>query len=141
MLSYVESGIIRHLADQILPEATICPLNLGSKERQLRNSDLFTTYVVVISGFSTALAVFFVEILWRKCIAKEHAKVSWPVETIVDNNGTKKKISFSKIKGIQPKKETFNGRDYVIITAVDGEKRLIPLRTPSALLFHYSTKY
>ncbi|KAL5240574.1 hypothetical protein ACI65C_007984 [Semiaphis heraclei] len=63
MLSYMESGIVRHLQTKDLPEAVICPLNLGSKERQLRNSDLYTTYAVVVCGFSMAAAVFTLELL------------------------------------------------------------------------------
>lgn len=63
MLSYMESGIVKHLQTKDLPEAVICPLNLGSKERQLRNSDLYTTYAVVVCGFSMAAAVFTLELL------------------------------------------------------------------------------
>jgi len=63
MLSYMESGIVRHLQTKDLPEAVICPLNLGNKERQLRNSDLYTTYAVVVCGFSMAAAVFTLELL------------------------------------------------------------------------------
>lgn len=59
----MESGIVKHLQTKDLPEAVICPLNLGSKERQLRNSDLYTTYAVVVCGFSMAVAVFTVELL------------------------------------------------------------------------------
>lgn len=59
----MESGIVRHLQTKDLPEAVICPLNLGSKERQLRNSDLYTTYAVVVCGFSMAAAVFTLEVL------------------------------------------------------------------------------
>ncbi|XP_026810663.1 ionotropic receptor 93a isoform X1 [Rhopalosiphum maidis] len=66
MLSYMESGIVRHLQTKDLPEAVICPLNLGSKERQLRNSDLYTTYAVVVCGFSMAAAVFTLELLSRR---------------------------------------------------------------------------
>lgn len=63
MLSYMESGIVKHLQTKDLPEAVICPLNLGSKEQQLRNSDLYTTYAVVVCGFSMAAAVFTFEVL------------------------------------------------------------------------------
>lgn len=66
MLSYTESGIVKHLQTKDLPEAVICPLNLGSKERQLRNSDLFTTYAVVVCGFSVAVAVFTVEVVFTR---------------------------------------------------------------------------
>lgn len=66
MMSYMESGIVKHLQTKDLPEAVICPLNLGNKERQLRNSDLYTTYAVVVCGFSMAAAVFTVELLSRR---------------------------------------------------------------------------
>jgi hypothetical protein len=61
----MESGIVKHLQTKDLPEAVICPLNLGNKERQLRNSDLYTTYAVVVCGFSMAAAVFTLELLSR----------------------------------------------------------------------------
>ncbi|XP_028982505.1 uncharacterized protein LOC114841620, partial [Diachasma alloeum] len=37
------------------------------------------------------------------------------------------------------RKTYINGRDYWVITAPKGDKRLIPIRTPSALLFQYTT--
>lgn len=66
MLSYVESGIIKHLLTKDLPEAAICPLDLGSKERQLRNPDLVTTYIVVVCGFAVACVVLLGERLLRR---------------------------------------------------------------------------
>ncbi|KAI5739112.1 hypothetical protein M8J77_015140 [Diaphorina citri] len=71
MLSYVESGIIKHLLTKDLPEAVICPLDLGSKERQLSNPDLITTYIVVVSGFTAACFVLLGErMLRRMCRGK-----------------------------------------------------------------------
>lgn len=80
MLSYVESGIVKHLLTKDLPEAVICPLNLGSKERQLRNSDLVTTYAIIIIGFLLALIVFSFEISKKLChgeLNKKKGKVTW----------------------------------------------------------------
>lgn len=79
----MESGIIQHRVQEMLPDATICPLNLGSKERQLRNSDLWTTYIVVVSGFSTALTVFLAELVWRRC---RPTSLPWPIDVSLDNN-------------------------------------------------------
>jgi hypothetical protein len=42
--------------------AEICPQNLQSIERQLRLTDLMTTYLTMLVGFSTAIVVFFVEV-------------------------------------------------------------------------------
>lgn len=81
VLSFVESGIIQHRAQQLLPEAVICPLDLASKERQLRNSDLWTTYIIVMSGFSTAFTVFVAELIWRRCLRPQHPRLaSWPLD-------------------------------------------------------------
>ncbi|XP_011301130.1 glutamate receptor ionotropic, delta-2 [Fopius arisanus] len=41
--------------------------------------------------------------------------------------------------GRTAKKTYINGRDYWMITAPTGDKRLIPIRAPSALLFQYTT--
>lgn len=61
----MESGIIKHLSAQELPSAEICPQDLGSTERQLRNGDLMMTYYIMLTGFATALAVFTTELLFR----------------------------------------------------------------------------
>ncbi len=34
--------------------------------------------------------------------------------------------------------QCINGREYMVMKGNDGQKRLIPLRTPSAALFQYS---
>ncbi len=88
MLSYVESGIIKHLLTKDLPEAVICPLNLGSKDRQLRSSDLFTTYAIIITGFFLASIVFCVEIS-RKCGRINESKMA-------AKNKRQKRIDFMK---------------------------------------------
>lgn len=58
----VESGIVKFKLNYGLPKAEICPQDLGSTERQLRLQDLFTTYLTMLAGFSTALVVFFTEV-------------------------------------------------------------------------------
>lgn len=58
----VEAGIVKHRLNYGLPKAEICPQNLGSIERQLRLNDLFTTYLTLLVGFSSALVVFLIEV-------------------------------------------------------------------------------
>lgn len=58
----VEAGIIKHRLNYGLPKAEICPQNLMSIERQLRLNDLFTTYLTLLVGFSSALVVFLIEV-------------------------------------------------------------------------------
>lgn len=50
-----------------LPNTQICPEDLGSTERQLRNSDLTMTYWIMLSGFCTAIVVFFTEVTLAVC--------------------------------------------------------------------------
>lgn len=63
----VESGIIQYLLRDGLPNTQICPLNLGSKERQLRNSDLILTYKIVGCGFGVSALIFISEMImeWK----------------------------------------------------------------------------
>ncbi|XP_026480060.1 ionotropic receptor 93a-like, partial [Ctenocephalides felis] len=65
LLALVESGIVKHQTQADLPNTAICPLDLGSTERQLRNGDLMMTYMVVVVGFATALIFFIGEITYR----------------------------------------------------------------------------
>lgn len=62
LLSLVEGGIIKKMLWEGLPDAEICPQNLASNERQLRNGDLMTTYFVMIAGFIAAFVVFVTEV-------------------------------------------------------------------------------
>jgi hypothetical protein len=61
-LSLVETGVVKHLLKQGQPPTEICPLNLRSTERQLRNIDLFATYMVVVIGFFSAIVAFVGEV-------------------------------------------------------------------------------
>lgn len=58
-----ESGIIEFKQRELLPDTTICPLNLGSKERRLRNSDLAMTYMIVGGGLVISTIIFAVELI------------------------------------------------------------------------------
>lgn len=74
--SLVESGIVKFKLRERLPDTEICPLDLKSSERQLRNADLFMTYVIVGAGFIVAAVCFAVEMgmhyLGGKDITAEH---------------------------------------------------------------------
>lgn len=48
-----------------LPNTQICPLDLGSKERQLRNSDLYMTYIIVAAGFVISATIFISELIFN----------------------------------------------------------------------------
>lgn len=126
--SLVEAGIVKHLLQRDLPQSGICPLDLGSKERQLRNSDLFMTYVIVVSGFSVATLVFFGEMLSRqvrRCLAEAQIRVSSASQTSTLYPGDWKMAKQMHFVG---KTMQFNGRDYAE-----------PARPPSTFLFQYTS--
>ncbi|KAG5899970.1 hypothetical protein JTB14_034541 [Gonioctena quinquepunctata] len=153
----VESGIIQFKLRENLPDAEICPLNLGSVERKLRNSDLFLTYVIVASGLGIATCVFLLEILWRVSMNKYKRRrrrmrvVDWleknnnmlkskPLDFLPNSPPPSYQALFKPpfhFNNEQGQKKKINGRDYWVINKSNGLRELIPLRTPSALLFQY----
>lgn len=176
-----ESGIVKYKMREDLPNTEICPMNLGSKERQLRNSDLLMTYVLVGAGFGVAAVVFIIEQLLRFTGAHKSTHASnapkmnnffseksilrsnkrdgkFKFATFTDNNNVKGTLWHEMNTGSQAPapppyhalfqppfpnspngaKKNINGRDYWIVKSVYGETKLIPVRTPSALLFQYN---
>lgn len=144
----MEAGIIKHTTSADLSGTEICPLNLGSKERQLRNSDLSMTYKVVLIGFSVAIIAFVGEVIYR-CKKKHDKNKRTPINSELPTYAMNPPLDFMKrsppplyqnIGTVQDfaKKQIINGRDYYIITEQDGDKRLVPIRTPSAFLFQYA---
>lgn len=62
-LTYLlQSGIVKFLEHRDLPSTKICPLDLQSKDRKLRNSDLTMTYMIMVTGLAAAIAVFVGEV-------------------------------------------------------------------------------
>lgn len=62
ILNLVESGIVKYKTTYELPANQICPLDLNSNERRLKNSDLQMTYVLAGIGIATATFVFGLEV-------------------------------------------------------------------------------
>nr|QQP19802.1 ionotropic receptor 76b [Tropidothorax elegans] len=141
---FVESGILKHLMNAELPETVICPLNLGNKERKLRNTDLWTTYLVVFSGFTCALIVFCIEIVLRQYNSKK-LKRNIHVKGHKNTNYFNKfpfENDFSKALKLQSKSQAgVNGREYYMKGGKESGKTIIPMRTPPALLFQYGFNY
>ncbi|CAH2092215.1 unnamed protein product [Euphydryas editha] len=151
ILYLVQSGIIKFLEHKDLPSTKICPLDLQSKDRQLRNSDLMMTYLIMITGLAAAIAVFVGEIFFKRWLSKK---------TDVQQ-GRPKKVKKQRIKGFRSKnyddthpppydslfgnpkykfnsnseRRIINGREYYVAHTTDGDTRLIPVRTPSAFLY------
>ncbi|CAB3228669.1 unnamed protein product [Arctia plantaginis] len=142
-----ESGIMKFLKDVDLPSTKICPLDLQSKDRKLRNSDLIMTYMVMGVGSGVALAVFAAEMLFKRYISvkirkgkkgkktSKSSKTAWthddtrppPYDSLF---GKKSKINFENTRP-----QIINGREYYVIESGNGDKKLIPVRAPSSFLY------
>lgn len=162
LMFIAETGIVKHLETNGLPGVAICPLNLKSKERQLRNRDLLMTYKAMVLGFSLAALAFLCEVILNFFIRKKccsccsdficcQTNIETPVLPInsaddVDERFViSKQNSFITFENIYPnqrvKKSMINGREYWIIMEKDGDRRLVPIRTPSALLFYHTNEF
>lgn len=171
-LQYIfQSGVLEFLKREGLPDTKICPHNLGSTERQLKNGDLYMTYLIVTGGFVISGIVFLIEVIFtwwysKNTLTNRHQREGPAIKKSLLNLLHGKGFSefSSKTHGknkvierhlpppppyhalFQPpfaynsnaKKKFINGRDYWVITSVNGETTLVPVRTPSALLFQYT---
>ncbi|KAL0839781.1 hypothetical protein ABMA28_016419 [Loxostege sticticalis] len=151
VLTYVlQAGIVDYLEHRDLPSTKICPLDLQSKDRQLLNSDLYMTYMIMVTGLSAAVAVFIGEIMIKRYVIKDskpkkpkRKKTKYEKNRHINNYDDTRPPPYDSIFGRSPKikvndttkTKIINGREYLVIDAANGDTRLIPLRTPSAFLF------
>ncbi|XP_022920171.1 glutamate receptor ionotropic, delta-1 [Onthophagus taurus] len=152
----VESGIVKYTLSSGLPDTQICPLDLGSKERKLQNTDLLMTYYIVVGGFVISTIVFTGEQVYFKCIHKgkldkNPEKLFTTINKKLTTLGNENQNQFSPPPPPYhalftppfphtPKAQTktINGREYWVVRNIDGATTLIPIRTPSAFLFQYT---
>ncbi|KAI4462462.1 ionotropic glutamate receptor [Holotrichia oblita] len=153
LMHLVESGIVMYSLREGLPDTQICPLDLGSKERQLQNTDLIMTYYIVVGGFIVSTIAFLIELLCTKCNGKIKSNKQSRADTLFTVAEKKGRMDENRLfpppppyhalfKPPFPHSENattknVNGRDYWVIKSVDGNTRLIPIRAPSAFLFQY----
>nr|AQN78504.1 ionotropic receptor 76b [Meteorus pulchricornis] len=160
LLHLIETGIIMHMESIPLPIVRYCPLDLQSKERQLSNDDLSLTYKVIATGYAIAIFVYVIEMIQRwtnygfcSCfeeacpccqnrtiiVPQERPRIptapAAPFTIAIPKDPVRKSSNNPDIA----RKEVFNGRDYWMITQQDGFKRLVPIRSPSAMLFQYTS--
>ncbi|KPJ15272.1 Glutamate receptor delta-2 subunit [Papilio machaon] len=149
----LKAGIVNYLEHRDLPSTKICPLDLQSKDRQLSNSDLMMTYIIMAIGLATATAVFIGEVFIKrsKCMNANSNKDK-------DNKRKRKKSRvrfvehsyddsrpppYDSLFGGKPQykitdrtqRKVINGREYCVFDTANGGTRLIPVRTPSAFLY------
>uniref|UniRef100_A0A0K8TUX1 Ionotropic Receptor n=1 Tax=Epiphyas postvittana TaxID=65032 RepID=A0A0K8TUX1_EPIPO len=153
VLTYLlQSGIVKFLEHRDLPSTKICPLDLQSKDRKLRNSDLTMTYMIMVTGLAAAIGVFVGEMMIRRYVRVKMKNMRGDTKTKLPKNAAmtrRFKLDDSrpppydslfgnnsryKMTG-KSKRKIINGREYWVVGTVNGESRLIPVRTPSAFLY------
>lgn len=155
LLHLVESGIVKYMLLENLPNAEICPQNLAGTERQLKNGDLLMTYYIMLTGFCTAFVVFVSEVFFKylnfkntkKIVESKNRKIGKittmlqspppPYASLFERNA-KNPFLGNDYNEKNYKRQQINGREYYVVKSNDGENRLIPVRAPSAALFQYS---
>ncbi|XP_026747395.1 glutamate receptor ionotropic, delta-1 isoform X2 [Trichoplusia ni] len=144
-----QAGILEYLKRSDLPSTKICPLDLRSKDRKLRNSDLIMTYVVMAAGSGIAMAVFAGEVFLKRYVKikmnkggktkKKKVKLSNKKSRIYDDSRPPPYDSlFSrnpKFNVENTRTKMINGREYYIFETGNGDKKLIPVRAPSSFLY------
>ncbi|XP_072941722.1 glutamate receptor ionotropic, delta-1-like [Epargyreus clarus] len=144
-----QAGIIKFLEHRDLPTTKICPLDLQSKDRQLRNSDLMMTYIIMAIGLATAIAVFIGEMFMKRSILrkinaeKKATKSKGTKEAKFNDYNDSHPPPYESLFGTnsrykineKSKKKIVNGREYWVVNTVSGDVRLIPVRSPSAFLY------
>ncbi|XP_075972200.1 ionotropic receptor 76b isoform X2 [Anticarsia gemmatalis] len=142
-----QSGILEFLKRKDLPSTKICPLDLQSKDRKLRNSDLIMTYMVMGVGSGIAVAIFAAEIVFKRYIS---VKIHKDKKTKKTSRQSKKSRDYddtrpppydslfgknSKFNVEDTRKKMINGREYYVFEMGSGGQRLIPVRAPSSFLY------
>lgn len=138
LMKLVETGIIQHTKEKDLPLAEICPVDLRSTERQLRNADLVLTYKVVAAGYVIGLLAFFLELSAAYANRKKLCGRGRHGEARFSMSASKSKSTVSTEHAMHGKMHRINGRSYYVLVGKNGDQRLIPVRTPSAFLFQYT---
>ncbi|XP_047989105.1 glutamate receptor ionotropic, delta-2 isoform X2 [Leguminivora glycinivorella] len=154
VLTYLlQSGIVTYLEHRDLPSTKICPLDLQSKDRKLRNSDLSMTYMLMGVGLATAIAVFGGEMIIRYYVRikiKKNRGEKCKMKTSKSSKHKRFRVQddshpppYDSLFGINSRykmdakstSKIINGREYWVVGTVSGDTRLIPVRTPSAFLY------
>ncbi|XP_026667148.1 glutamate receptor ionotropic, delta-2 isoform X2 [Ceratina calcarata] len=159
LMRFVQMGLVQQIKEKDLPLAEICPVDLRSSERQLRNTDLHLTYLIVIGGYAIAAVTFLLESIFATVLRLVKRKREKARNDLILkdnprhplNTGTAIEVNYmNMLKRTSPviypgpgnvsmeRKQIINGRSYNIVIDRDGDRRLIPIRTPSAFLFQYA---
>ncbi|XP_021183965.3 glutamate receptor ionotropic, delta-1 [Helicoverpa armigera] len=145
-----QAGILDFLKRSDLPSTKICPLDLQSKDRKLRNSDLIMTYLVMVAGSATAVAVFAAEIFIKRYLSVKVNKTKKTKDRIKKSKIGKKSTRYDDSRpppydslfGKNPRfnvettrTKIINGREYYVFETGNGDRKLIPARAPSSFLY------
>ncbi|KAJ8675862.1 hypothetical protein QAD02_011648 [Eretmocerus hayati] len=159
IITLVELGLVQHFKLEKLPDAQVCPLNLRTKERRLRTSDLYVTFKVIVWGMVLSIVIFLLEVLTKllRTILKSNyfqqccgGELNTKAISCTDTACTKDESNLwirtpppmyhleddssseSMTFSFTPRKTySINGREYYIVTRESGDQRLVPSIMPT----------
>ncbi|KAK9869959.1 hypothetical protein WA026_006057 [Henosepilachna vigintioctopunctata] len=156
----VEAGVIKYKMNEELPHMKLCPIQLQSQDRKLKNNDLLLTYVLVGIGIVVSISAFIWEMVYTTYYRKpkNDNNISYGhtlrggVMPIYKGSLDKNNLNFQKtppppyhtLFTMQQnsenggKRKIINGREYWVTDERQTGTRLIPARAPSAMLFQYT---
>lgn len=150
----VENGLIKHMKKEDVPTVVFCPEDLPTKEKRLRVADLQLMFKIVGCGYCTAGCVLVLEGILagiqrfccdkNTCICPFRRKIKTsstpsysPPETPLELFKRSPPPFYQTIQEHRySKKYNINGREYYIVKETSGGTRLVPIRVPSAYIFH-----
>ena len=150
----VENGLIMHMKKEEVPSVVFCPEDLPTKEKRLRVADLQLMFKIVGCGYCAAGGVLILEgilaciqrfccdrntsiCLFRRKIKISSSPSYSPPDTPQDLFKRSPPPFYQTIQDHRySKKYNINGREYYLVKESTGDTRLIPIRVPSAYLFH-----
>ncbi|XP_045478920.1 glutamate receptor U1 isoform X1 [Harmonia axyridis] len=149
----VEAGVIKFKLNEELPGTKLCPIQLQSQDRKLKNNDLLLTYFIVGVGLIVSIVIFAGEMFMTHYYNKRN-DVSYGhtlrggVTPIYKGHLESNVLNFNKtpppayhtLFSMQNggKKKIINGREYWVTDERHAGPKLIPARAPSAMLFQYT---
>ncbi|KAF5296312.1 hypothetical protein FQA39_LY12529 [Lamprigera yunnana] len=125
----VEGGVIKEKLRDDLPKASICPLNLKSIERQLRNTDFLLTYYVISTGYAFSLLSFILEFLFG-LICKAQLYNREETTEAVQSESPRLPPSYHTLFGGTYDEK--NKNEYWVVRS-DRGNNMVPTRSPSAI--------
>ncbi|OXA53118.1 glutamate receptor ionotropic, kainate 2 [Folsomia candida] len=127
MEKLTKAGLFDYWKRKDLPVRDPCSADSDFRERQLRNGDLASTYILCGSGYLLAFVSFIFEVLSKLIFNRKLQGQLVPAEKPLGfYKGNLSVSGASTFFDTDKFLKNINGRDYVVMKTPDGRTRLVP---------------